>query len=249
MSDSTGLKALWAGSKSAEAQLLKSTQENSANQAGAQQSVSADISQLLPEKLASFKTLLNANQTNTPATAGSAQVVDTVAATSPVASAASALDVLSRPLDSMSPAARTFAVQTSVAQTVGQPGWSQAVGDRVLWLAAQNLSAAEIRLDPPDLGSMHVKVAVHDNQASVSFVSPHPVVREALDQQANRLREMFSEQGLNLVNVDVSERQQNPNSQEQGQGNGQAGTKAEDETVQVVASTPVASLRLVDHYA
>lgn len=161
-----------------------------------------------------------------------------------------AVETLTRLTEAQSPAARAFVVQTGVPVTVGTPQWSQAVGDKVLWLAAQNVSSAEIRLDPPELGPMQVKVSVNQEQASVTFTSPHPAVREALDQQLNRLREMFSEQGLNLVNVDVSdksfaqrEREQNESAKHQGNA------EADDEELTPVGITQAISMRLVDHYA
>lgn len=145
---------------------------------------------------------------------------------------------------------RNFVVQTSVPTQVGQPQWSQAVGEKVLWLAAQNISSAEINLHPQDLGPVQVKVSVNQDQANVSFTSHHPVVREVLDQNLNRLRDMFSEQGLNLVNVDVSDRsfqrQQGEGKEQQGQGNN---AKSETEEETVAAVSVIKAQRLVDHYA
>ncbi len=176
-----------------------------------------------------------------------APIVDTA---KPALTSTALAEPLVRLAESQSPAARSFVVQTGVPVTVGQPQWSQAVGEKVLWLAAQNVSSAEIRLDPPDLGQLHVKVSVNQDQASVTFTSPHPMVRDALDQQLNRLREMFSEQGLNLVNVDVSDKSFAQQEQERGQG-GNANTSGDvdDDELTPVAMTPITSTRLVDHYA
>ncbi len=161
----------------------------------------------------------------------------------------SVLDSLSRGPDSLSPAGRSFVAQTAIPVTVGQPQWSQAVGEKVLWLAAQNITAAEIRLDPLDLGPMQVKVSVNQDQASVSFTSHHASVREVLDQNLNRLRDMFNEQGLNLVNVDVSDK-----SFQRHQGEGKGPQSHGDSTELVDDETPVSisailQQRLVDHYA
>lgn len=161
-----------------------------------------------------------------------------------------AVETLTRLTEAQSPAARAFVVQTGVPVPVGTPQWSQAVGDKVLWLAAQNVSSAEIRLDPPELGPMQVKVSVNQDQASVTFTSPHPAVREVLDQQLNRLREMFSEQGLNLVNVDVSDKsfaQQEREQEESAKNSGNTGL--DEEELVPVAITQAISMRLVDHYA
>lgn len=188
------------------------------------------------------------------AKAATARSLDTKVTAEPVDLAkpttASALtEPVARLAEAQSPAARSFVVQTGVPVAVGQPQWSQAVGEKVLWLAAQNVSAAEIRLDPPDMGQLHVKVSVNQEQATVSFISPHPAVRDALDQQLNRLREMFSEQGLNLVNVDVSDRS---NRQEQGGDEHQharRNSELDEEELAPVATSVITATRLVDHYA
>jgi len=118
-------------------------------------------------------------------------------------------------------------VQVSVQTPVGQqPQWGSAVAEKVLWMAAQNLKSAEIHLDPPELGPLMVKVTVSQDQASITFASQQVAVREALDQTAFRLREQFDEQGLNLVNVDVSDQgfgQEASGDQEEG---GQGGSQA-----------------------
>lgn len=170
--------------------------------------------------------------------------------TKPAAPVTSLVDAFGRPLEQPLAATRSFMAQIQLPQTLGQPQWSQAVGERVLWMAAQNLTAADIRLDPPDLGSMHVKVTVQQDQASVTFISPHQVVREALDQQATRLREMFAEQGLNLVHVDVSDRHAHERkAQDEEQPGSPKGKPGEEEELQVIGQTNSLNLRLVDHYA
>lgn len=89
---------------------------------------------------------------------------------------------------------------------VGQDGWDQAIAQRIAALAARGVQAAEIRLDPPELGPIKVAIQVNaDQQASVTINSHNAGVREALEMTANRLREMFAEGGLNLSNLDVSD--------------------------------------------
>lgn len=148
------------------------------------------------------------------------------------------------------PSNRSFVVQTSVPVPVGQPQWSQAVGEKVLWLAAQNVSSAEIHLHPKDLGPLQVNVTVNQDQTSVSFTSHHAAVREVLDQNLGRLRDMFTEQGLNLVNVDVSDksfaRQQGEG--KSGKGGAQQGSEPMEEDAPIAVSS-IIQKRLVDHYA
>lgn len=167
-----------------------------------------------------------------------------------LSTATAAADVLGRMLEPQTPAARAFVVQTGVPVALGQPQWGPAVGEKVLWMAAQNVSAAEIRLDPPELGPMQVRVSVNQDQVNISFTSPHPVVRDALDQQLNRLREMFAEQGLNLGNVDVSDKSFAQQDQEKNESARTAATAtAAGEESATETGVSRVSTRLVDHYA
>ncbi|WP_317931689.1 flagellar hook-length control protein FliK [Halioxenophilus sp. WMMB6] len=95
--------------------------------------------------------------------------------------------------------------QLATTQTVGAAGWGDEVAEKVLWMASQGLSEAEIHLDPPELGPLRAHVTIHNDQAQVVFNSHSAQVRDALDQSAARLREMFAGEGLNLVDVGVSD--------------------------------------------
>jgi flagellar hook-length control protein FliK len=98
--------------------------------------------------------------------------------------------------------------QLAVGMPFQQAQWGEAVAERVMWMSSQGLQEAEIHLNPADLGPMQVKVSLVADQAHVSFVVSNASVREALDQNAIRLREMFNGEGLNLVDVDVSDQSQ-----------------------------------------
>lgn len=90
----------------------------------------------------------------------------------------------------------------------GRAEWNAGVAAKVAQMAAQNLNYAEIQLDPPELGPLQVRVQVNSDQASVVFNAHSAQVREALEQGSQRLRELFESEGLNLVDVDVSDQQQ-----------------------------------------
>lgn len=100
----------------------------------------------------------------------------------------------------------TLALPSSKVQVpVGQPGWGRAVGQQVVWFVSQNISAANLRLNPQQLGPMEMHVSMDGDRASVAFVSQHAVVRDALESALPRLREMLAENGLNLASVNVSQ--------------------------------------------
>ena len=87
----------------------------------------------------------------------------------------------------------------------GQPGWGQAFNNQVVWAVNQGMPAAQLHLSPPDLGPMSVRISMEQDQASMTFNSPHAMVREAIEAALPRLRDMLDSQGITLVNVNVSQ--------------------------------------------
>ena len=89
---------------------------------------------------------------------------------------------------------------------VAQPGWDQALGQRVQWLVGQQLQGAELRITPPHLGPIEVRISIgQDQQTIVHFASPHAAVRDAIEAAVPRLRDMLGNNGQDLVNVNVSQ--------------------------------------------
>lgn len=102
--------------------------------------------------------------------------------------------------------------KTANAVPVNQPiamhqsGWTEEIVNRVMYLSSANLKAADIQLQPAELGRLDIRVnMVPDQQTQVTFMSAHPSVREALDGQMHRLRDMFTQQGMGQVDVNVSD--------------------------------------------
>jgi len=96
---------------------------------------------------------------------------------------------------------RFFTLQTPA----GQPGWDVEVGNRIRWMVGQNNSGLELRLNPPELGSIEVKLATEGERTNVTFFAANPAAREALEAALPRLREMFADSGMQLANADVSD--------------------------------------------
>ena len=130
----------------------------------------------------------------------------------------------------------------------GMPAWSQAVNNRVMMMASQNGQFAEIQLDPPELGSLLVKLQVKNEQVSVVFTTPHGSVREAIEQSLPRLREMFAEQGLDLAESSVHDQDdgQQRGSEQDESFVGYQNSSAEESVPEVMYQE---SLSLVDYYA
>ena len=140
-----------------------------------------------------------------------------------------------------------------------QSGWSEEVVNRVMYLSSANLKSADIQLEPAELGRLDIRVNMAaDQSAQVNFVSGHAGVREALDSQMHRLREMLAQQGMGQVDVNVSDQPRNwqgQQGQEQQARSGTGGQRldsvVDDEPVEVTAAAPsvVLGSSAVDYYA
>jgi flagellar hook-length control protein FliK len=147
---------------------------------------------------------------------------------------------------------------------MNQSGWTEGVVNRVMYLSSQNLKSADIQLSPAELGRLDIKVTMNsDQQTQVTFMSAHVGVREALENQQGRLKEMFAQQGLGQMDVNVSDqsRQQQQSGQPQaqqtsggsggrlGRSDGVDSDVTVSDTSSVIHSTSVIGTSAVDYYA
>ncbi|WP_348708034.1 flagellar hook-length control protein FliK [uncultured Pseudoalteromonas sp.] len=166
-------------------------------------------------------------------------------------------------------------VQTMHTQTTAQtqaqsksvaldPGVMQAINiiksdaakmlqERVSALLNINNKEAEIRLDPPEMGSMQIRIRSDAEQAQINFVVQNQQAKEALEQSMPRLREMLAQQGIELGESSIQ--QGNPEQQQEQSGQGQfAGKQQTQEQQQEVTAQSSETSRQqssssIDYYA
>jgi flagellar hook-length control protein FliK len=168
--------------------------------------------------------------------------------------------VVRLPQSAPAPVAATPApVAGAIAQPVSSPGWGDVLGDRVMWMAGQQQQGAELRLNPPALGPLEIKLSMTDGQATLTFSTQHLPVKEALEAATPRLREMFSESGINLgsvsVNVGTSSQQQQADAQQSqrqsGEWSGPSQAESDFSTMTTIGVTAIKSQGngMVDYFA
>ena len=100
--------------------------------------------------------------------------------------------------------AEATAAQHNAVQLTKDGSAADQLADRVQMMMSKNLKQIDIRLDPPELGRMHIKMQMHaDGGASVHFTVANQHARDALEQSVPRLREMLSQQGVQLGGTSV----------------------------------------------
>lgn len=89
---------------------------------------------------------------------------------------------------------------------------------RIQWIYHQAISSAEILMDPPELGPLSVKLTNNKGETNVLFQVSNPFTKEAIEENLAKLKELLSEQGINLGDTQVEQQQKNDkkeNSKEQ----------------------------------
>ena len=142
----------------------------------------------------------------------------------------------------------TQIIQTQQLQSTSQvkqvsidPGVMQAINivksdaakllqERVSSMLSINNKEAEIRLDPPEMGSMQIRIRSDAEQAHINFVVQNQQAKEALEQSMPRLREMLAQQGLELGESTISYGQSGGETAEQSES-GPQGNMANNKSV------------------
>lgn len=102
------------------------------------------------------------------------------------------------------------------------------VAERVQMMMSKNLKNIDIRLDPPELGRLQIRMNMTGDGATVHFTVANQQARDVIEQSMPRLREMLAQQGVQLGDSSVQQQssgqQQNRyaagNGPETGQGDG-----------------------------
>jgi flagellar hook-length control protein FliK len=113
-----------------------------------------------------------------------------------VPNAATALDGTSQTASSPTPS------QGAPLDTAAR--WHDALASRVQWLVDHDVGEARIKLNPPELGALDVKISLHDDKTFVQLTAHNAAARDELAQSLPRLRELLAANGLELGGATVS---------------------------------------------
>ncbi|WP_113908313.1 flagellar hook-length control protein FliK [Aliidiomarina celeris] len=166
--------------------------------------------------------LLAANTNSEPARVVAAPVMANVASTAMPAqgSANSAFTPVSAQASAATAVPDTpfeQARQTQQYIELFSPQAPRQLRDQVAVMYNNRHQFAEMRLDPPELGRLQIRVQFNsEQQASVTFTVNSPQAREAVEQAMPRLREMLEEQGIKMADANVREENQQQAQAQQG---------------------------------
>jgi flagellar hook-length control protein FliK len=134
---------------------------------------------------------------------------------------------------------------------------SAMMGERILMMLGQGKQEVTIRLDPAELGSMHIKLQVQQDQLQVTIQTQVGQSRDIIEQNLPRLREQLAQQGINLgeASVEHQSNQNKSNSQDSSQmGNASQSSESrgelfsEDQNEFIATQIPLPA-QGIDYYA
>lgn len=104
-------------------------------------------------------------------------------------------------------------VASSINTHIDSPDWPQQLGHALTRIGISTNGRdgdqrIELRLHPAELGPLSVSLRLGEHGAQAQFVSAHPHVRQAVEQALPQLREILSEQGIQLGQASVSDQGQ-----------------------------------------
>ncbi|NQD38031.1 flagellar hook-length control protein FliK [Permianibacter sp. IMCC34836] len=161
-----------------------------------------------------------------------------------------AINTLAGPLTGTSASARGSSPDAIAGIPVRSANFATLVGNDVLWQAKIGSNQAEIRLDPPELGPIDVRISRSDNETHLHFTVSHQATRDQLEQALPRLRELFGQGGLQLGQVEVEQGRREQLAQQPRDSNPGLGKRGSDagstDEVLIQRST---LMGLIDDYA
>ena len=144
-------------------------------------------------------------------------------------------------------------------QSIGLPvthqKWGQALGQRVVYMANQQMQNAQITLNPEKLGPVQIRLQIdRDQKVNVVMTAQHGITRESMEAAMPRLREMLEQAGINVGSVDVNDQKQFENkeqeqSESQQASSGSDGEMNENRADGATETSTYATDNVVDYYA
>ncbi len=142
-----------------------------------------------------------------------------------IAALASLSDVRSETLQTTTPVSATLSgiqsnptnstvdarIPSIMMQSTYKPGsneWSETFARNIALMTMSKNNLAEIRMDPPELGSILVKISQTSNETNLQFQVQHGDTKAAIESSIQRLKESLAEQGFVNINVDIQHGEQ-----------------------------------------
>jgi flagellar hook-length control protein FliK len=82
--------------------------------------------------------------------------------------------------------------------------FGEALAHRIEWMVDHQLGEARIKLNPPELGALDIKISMLNDRTHIQFTAAHHSAREAIEAAMPRLKDLLAAGGLELGSASVA---------------------------------------------
>ncbi|MWP49030.1 MULTISPECIES: flagellar hook-length control protein FliK [unclassified Gilliamella] len=93
----------------------------------------------------------------------------------------------------------------NLATQVNSKQWQTSLTEQIVMFNRQNLKTAEIKLQPQELGSLHIKLEINDDKMSLHMMAAHHVVKGMLESALPFLKTSLEHQGITLEQANIGD--------------------------------------------
>lgn len=97
----------------------------------------------------------------------------------------------------------TTSINLPVAVTNQQ--WSSSLTEQIIMFNRQGIQTANIKLNPQELGLLHIKLDMIEDKMNLHMMAAHAVVKSVLESALPYLKSSLEEQGITLEQADISD--------------------------------------------
>lgn len=106
----------------------------------------------------------------------------------------------------LSPANTTIKPATiNLSTQVNSEQWKTSLTEQIVMFNRQNLKTAEIKLQPQELGSLHIKLEINDDKMNLHMMAAHQVVKGMLESALPFLKTSLEHQGITLEQANIGD--------------------------------------------
>lgn len=103
----------------------------------------------------------------------------------------------------LTPPKITTSINLPVAVTNQQ--WPSSLTEQIIMFNRQGIQTANIKLNPQELGSLHIKLDMIEDKMNLHMIAAHTVVKSVLESALPYLKSSLEEQGITLEQADISD--------------------------------------------
>ncbi|WLT06791.1 flagellar hook-length control protein FliK [Gilliamella apis] len=83
--------------------------------------------------------------------------------------------------------------------------WQASLNEQICLISRQGIQNAEIKLNPQELGSLHIKLAMIDDKIDLHMAVAHNMVKGVLESALPMLKTSLEQQGITLQHTNISD--------------------------------------------